>query len=156
MLSIHIPGRSDLRLEVLVLDYNGTLALDGKMSERVKEHIVRLAEYFEVHVLTSDTFGSVAQQCRALPVRVKVLASSNHTEEKAQYLEQFNPRQVVAVGNGANDQLMLKRAEVGIAVIGPEGCAVEALLSADVIVHSITEALGLLLNPKRLVATLRR
>jgi hypothetical protein len=40
-------------------------------------------------------------------------------------------------------------------LLGPEGLAVSALLHADVLVASIDDALDLLLNPKRLLATLR-
>jgi len=62
----------------------------------------------------------------------------------------------VAIGNGANDVAMLSEAAHGIAGLGPEGLAVSALLAADVLVASIDDALELLLNPKRLIATLRR
>jgi len=62
---------------------------------------------------------------------------------------------VVAIGNGANDAAMLQEAALGIAVLGPEGLAAEALLAADVVVASIEDALDLLLRPHRLVATLR-
>jgi soluble P-type ATPase len=51
---------------------------------------------------------------------------------------------------------MLREAAVGIAVVGPEGPAVGALATADVVVASLDDALGLLRSPKRLVATLRR
>ena len=51
---------------------------------------------------------------------------------------------------------MLKAAGIGIAVMGDEGLAVEALLSADVVAANIYEALNLLEFPTRLVATLRR
>jgi soluble P-type ATPase len=51
---------------------------------------------------------------------------------------------------------MLEEAALGIAVLGPEGLAVPALLAADVLVASIEDALDLLLNPRRLIATLRR
>ncbi|NMC74942.1 MAG: hypothetical protein GYA56_11410 [Geobacteraceae bacterium] len=57
--------------------------------------------------------------------------------------------------NGNNDRLMLKAARLGIAVCEGEGCAVAALMNADIQARSIGEALGLLLNPKRLKATLR-
>ena len=50
---------------------------------------------------------------------------------------------------------MLQEAALGIAVLGPEGLAAEALLAADVVVASIEDALDLLLRPHRLVATLR-
>lgn len=62
---------------------------------------------------------------------------------------------VVAIGNGSNDGLMLAKAALGIIVLGPEGAAVKALQQADVLVKDINDGLDLLLYPKRLVATLR-
>jgi len=156
MLSVEIPGWRKLDLEVLLLDYNGTLALNGKMFAGLRERIARVAELLEVHVLTSDTFGTAARECEGLPVKLKVLATDDHTREKSEYVRQVGSHHVVAVGNGANDVLMLERADLGIAVIGPEGCAGAALRVADVAVATIDDALGLLLAPQRLVATLRR
>ena len=63
---------------------------------------------------------------------------------------------VVAIGNGANDVSMLRAAALGIVVVGPEGLATEAIAAATIVTLSIADALDLLLNPKRLVATLRR
>ncbi|MBC2728462.1 ATPase P [Desulfosporosinus sp.] len=154
MIQVSIPGRGTMNLEVLVLDYNGTLALDGKMFESVKESLRRLSPFLEIHILTSDTYGTVVQQCEGLPVQVNVLKSTEHVKEKADYVLQFD-REVVAIGNGANDQLMLQHAHLGIAVIGLEGASTQALLSADLIVHNIENALGLLIETQRLKATLR-
>jgi soluble P-type ATPase len=61
----------------------------------------------------------------------------------------------VCIGNGRNDRLMVAAAGLGIAVIQGEGAAVETLNAARVAVPDIGVALGLLLNPARLVATLR-
>ena len=61
----------------------------------------------------------------------------------------------VAVGNGRNDRLMLKEAALGISVILEEGAAVETVMSGDVVCRSVLDAFDLLLNPLRLVATLR-
>lgn len=63
MIQVLIPGRGALSLEILVLDYNGTLALDGQMFESVRESIQQLSSFLEIHILTSDTFGTVEQQC---------------------------------------------------------------------------------------------
>lgn len=62
---------------------------------------------------------------------------------------------VAAIGNGANDAKMLETAALGIAVLGPEGLAVETLHAANVVVPHINDALDLLLKPVRLIATLR-
>lgn len=50
---------------------------------------------------------------------------------------------------------MLESAGLGIVLIQEEGANVETLLSAGVVCKDILSALKLLLNKKRLVATLR-
>ncbi len=50
---------------------------------------------------------------------------------------------------------MLQAAALGIAVIGPEGTHRNALTAADLIALSIDEALGLLIDPGILTATLQ-
>jgi soluble P-type ATPase len=62
---------------------------------------------------------------------------------------------VVAVGNGRNDRLMLEAAALGIAVIGDEGLAADAMQACDIVVRHIADALALLEDPRRLIATLR-
>lgn len=156
MIQTVIPGRETMNLEVLVLDFNGTLAFDGQMFESVRDSLIRLSPFLEIHILTSDTYGTVKQQCEGLPVQVKVLKSIVHDKEKANYLLQFGTRKIVAIGNGANDQIMLEQAHLGIAVIGLEGASTRTLLAADVVVNKIEDAFGLLLETKRLKATLRR
>ncbi|SPF54494.1 AhpF [Candidatus Desulfosporosinus infrequens] len=156
MIQAVIPGRETMNLEVLVLDFNGTLALDGQMLESVRDCLISLAPSLEIHILTSDTCGTVIRQCRGLPVQVKVLESREHTQEKADYLDQFGSREIVAIGNGANDQLMLEKAHLGIAVIGFEGASLKALQSADLVVNKIEDGFGLLSATQRLKASLRR
>jgi soluble P-type ATPase len=50
---------------------------------------------------------------------------------------------------------MLKAARIGIAVTQGEGCAVEAIIAANIHVTSSNAGLDLLLHPQRLKATLR-
>ncbi|WP_346347138.1 hypothetical protein [Burkholderia cenocepacia] len=51
---------------------------------------------------------------------------------------------------------MLEQAALGIAVLGTEGLAADALEAADVVVRHAVDALGLMLFPTRLIASLRR
>ncbi|HTP50055.1 MAG TPA: ATPase P [Anaeromyxobacteraceae bacterium] len=139
-----------LQLSHLVLDFNGTLARDGELLPGVQRRLVRLARRLQVHVLTADTFGSAMVALRDLPLSV-------HTVETGSEKRLFVTvrRRVVAVGNGQNDIPMMRSASLGIAVLGPEGLCTELLRVADVVVTSITDALDLLLEPRRLTATLR-
>ncbi len=156
MNEITIPNFTTLKLEHIVLDYNGTIAKDGVLKESAKELIKKLCETYTVHIITADTFGSVAAQSEDLDIVLKILKGIDHTQEKADYIEALGSSRCVVFGNGNNDAKMLEAAALGVAVIGEEGCATATLLSSDIVCKSIKEALELMLYPKRLVATLRR
>ena len=76
--------------------------------------------------------------------------------KKDRFVKALGPESVIAMGNGANDALMLERSALGIAVVGPEGASLTALQKARLVVGDINSGLDLLLNTKRLVATLRK
>jgi soluble P-type ATPase len=58
MIEIDIPGFGELSLEHLVLDYNGTLAIDGYPVPGIEFRLQALSERLKLHVVTADTFGS--------------------------------------------------------------------------------------------------
>ncbi|ADG82112.1 HAD family hydrolase [Thermincola potens] len=156
MIEISIPGYRSLILENLVLDFNGTLAFDGKLANTTGKIINELAGVLKVYILTADTFGTVALECAGIQAEVVIIDQENGGSDKAAFVEKIGASRTVAVGNGVNDVAMLSRAALGIAVLGPEGCAGQALAQADIAVKNIDEGLSLLLNPKRITATLRR
>lgn len=156
MLEVDIPGRGVLRLAYLVLDVNGTIALDGVLLPGVADRLRALGGSLAVHLLTADTHGRQDELDRALGLQATRLTTDrSQVEQKAEHVRRLGPAQVVAVGNGANDALMLREAALGIAVVGGEGAAVAAVREADVVVTDVLAALDLLLNPRRLAATLR-
>ena len=156
MIEIDISGRGKLKLEHLVLDVNGTIAADGRLLEGTADLIAELRRRLEVHLVTADTHGLQAEIDRQLGLTAVRVPVTNQAEAKLDYVRRLGAGGVAAVGNGANDARMLAQAAIGIAVIGREGAASETLLQAMVVVTDIHDALGLLLHPKRLVATLRR
>jgi len=155
MLEIAIPGATTLRLEYLVADFNGTLALDGALLPDVADMLRSLSTRLEVHVVTADTFGRARQALAGMPCHLTVLSADGQDVAKLRYVETLGAVHCVCVGNGRNDRLMLAKAGLGIAVMQGEGTAVDTLLAAKVAVPDIHVALGLLLNSGRLVATLR-
>lgn len=154
-MEISIPGHPVLFIDNLVLDYNGTLARDGQIADGVRGTLIELASAVRIHILTADTFGTVASSVSDLPVELCVLPAGRQDRAKSRYVKSLGPDRCAAIGNGRNDSLMLKRAALGIGVIGPEGASSIALNMADITCLSITDALGLFLNPLRIVATLR-
>jgi len=152
MIVVQVPGRPAIELEHLVLDVNGTLTAGGALVEGVEERIGALSGSLAVTIASADTFGTVAGLAERLGVESLVVRDG---AEKAKLVERLGPARCAAIGNGANDAPMLERAALGIAVAGPEGASARALAAADVVCASAVDALDLLLDPRRLVATLR-
>ncbi len=155
MLEIDIPGFGPVKLEHLVSDFTGTLSVDGKLIPGVKERLNRIGESLHIHILTADTFGKARSELTGISCEIYVLSGESHDVRKEDYVKKLGADAVVAFGNGNNDRKMLKTARVGIAVTEGEGCAMDAMTSADIHVRSALDGLDLLLNPKRCKATLR-
>jgi P-type E1-E2 ATPase len=155
VIEIEIPGRGTYRLRHLVLDVNGTIAVEGQLVEGVTERVAELRRSVEVHMLTADTRGRQQAIDAQLGMQAARITPQDEAAQKESFVRELGSETVCAVGNGANDAGMLREAKLAIAVLGAEGLAVEALNAADVVVPHVNTALDLLLNPLRLVATLR-
>ena len=156
MFEIDIPGFKKLNLKYLVMDYNGTMALDGHLIPGLKERIKRLSSFLEIHILTADTFGEVKNEIDGLPCILKLLPDSqNQSKLKLDYIKKLGSKHSAAIGNGRIDKLMLKASALGIATIQDEGAAVQAVINADIVVNNVLNALDLFLTPLRLKSTLR-
>jgi len=73
MIRFNIPGLGDYNLEHLVMDVNGTLAVDGQLIEGVGEKIESLRSTLIIHLLTANTHGRQAvidQQLGLTAVRI--------------------------------------------------------------------------------------
>ena len=152
---IEIPGYNILDLKYLVLDYNGTIAEDGAISETVKDRLKELANEFQIYVLTADTHGTAKKMCEGLPLEIMTFPSAQAMQEKLRIVQFLGAEQVVTMGNGRNDILMSQEAKLSIAIIGKEGACSKLIQETDVCVTSIEDGLDLLRCPKRLIATLR-
>ncbi|WP_053960870.1 HAD family hydrolase [Sulfobacillus thermosulfidooxidans] len=151
MYTIDIPGQGELQLAHAVFDFNGTLANGGDLLPDLGPLLFRVSNLLPCVILTADSFGSAHNALKALPVRVEVVKTG---KDKARFVEQLVGG-VVAVGNGWNDYEMFTRADLSIVTGGPEGTAAKVLQVADIFVPNIYVALDLLLNPKKIIATLR-
>lgn len=154
MLTVKIPGRKELVLSHLVLDYNGTVALDGNIIEGIDRRLDALKEELQIYVITADTHGTAASRCEGLPLLVKTFPTVEVGAIKAEEVKKLTGG-VACIGNGFNDIQMSDAADLSICVIGTEGCCGALLSHCDVVVTSIHDALDLLLKTDRLRATLR-
>ena len=154
MLKINIPGREELALNHLILDYNGTIAEDGEIIDSIRPRLAELSKELSIYVITADTHGTAAKKCEGLPLQVLTFPTTEVGKIKAEEATKMEGG-VITIGNGFNDIQMSDAADISICVIGKEGCCGALLAHTDVVVTSIEDALDLLLKTGRLRATLR-
>ncbi len=154
-MELSVPGWGSHTIEHVVLDMNGTITLDGELLDGVTQRLADLAARIHVAVITADTHGGAAKLEESLGLETVVLRTGGEAEQKAEFVRRLGADRCVAIGNGANDVLMLSESALGICVIGREGASIAAVAAADLAVADIRDALDMLLRPRRLVATLR-
>lgn len=155
MINIKVPGRCDYSLKNIVFDYNGTIAVNGKIIPSITEKLSILSNMANVYVLTADTYGSASMECRDLKLTVKTFPNDKAADYKEKIVKGLGKDNTVCFGNGYNDIKMFKAAALSIAVLENEGMCSKLLAESDIIVKSIEDGINLLLNPNALIATLR-
>lgn len=156
MIELNIPGRGRFQLEHLVCDVNGTIALDGQLIDGLSRSLMNLRDRLTLHLLTADSHGRQEMIDFQLNLKAFRIQPGNESEQKAAFVRRLGAEHVVAIGQGANDAEMLRTAQLGICIFSLEGTALEALTAADLVVPNIFDAIHLLENPLRIVATLRK
>ena len=156
MIELTIPGRGVYELEHLVMDVNGTLAIDGQLMDGIAKKIGSLRDRLTIHLLTADTHGKQAVIDQQLGLTAVRIAPGGESLQKAEYVRRLGSEKVAAIGQGANDADMLEAARLGICVMSVEGVAKETLLAADLVLPNTISALELLEKPLRIVASLRK
>jgi P-type E1-E2 ATPase len=156
MINLSIPGfKEDITLHHLVLDFNGTLAVDGILIKGVKPLLTKLSKQINVHVFTGDTLGTARKQLKDMPCKITLLTKTNQAEQKRKHLQKLKPATCISIGNGRNDRFMLKDSAIGIVLVQKEGGAAETIMAADIVCTDILTALEIVSKPSRLMATLR-
>ena len=93
-MKVEIPGYKELNLEYLVLDYNGTIAVDGMIPQSVKERLEILAKEFQIYVVTADTHGNARKSCEGLPVEIYTFPSSDAAGSKKKIVEELGGEKI--------------------------------------------------------------
>ncbi len=154
MIRIERPGLSPLEIEFVLIDFEGTLAIDRRVHPKAKDKINLLSKRTKIYVLTKEKKELIEERLRKVKAEIVYLAESGSSQGKLDLLHQLGPARCVAIGNGADDAAMIKEAGVGISMIGKEGSAGEAVRNSEFVFIDILDALDFLLKPLRQKATL--
>ncbi|MEX0649399.1 MAG: HAD family hydrolase [Candidatus Andersenbacteria bacterium] len=149
-----IPGTGKLELSTIILDLNGTLSVGGKLVDGVDGRLRRLKELgYKIVFFTGNTRNNANELAQQLGIEW-VLAADGEAKKK-QALK-LNPETCVSIGNGLIDLELMKVVKLRIVTLQAEGVHVQTLLHSDIVIPTINDALDLLIDPQRLIATLRK
>jgi soluble P-type ATPase len=154
MIVIQRPGQEPLEIDFILIDFEGTLAMDRRVHPKAKDKINLLSKRAKIYILFKAEKEQVMEVLKKVKAEVIRLAEGEGSQEKLSLLRQLGSDRAVAIGNGADDALMLEEAGFGICVIGKEGSSSVAMKQADVVVSDILDGLDFLLKPLRQKATL--
>lgn len=156
MLEIKVPNKGNLAITHVLFDMNGTIATGGIIDTRVSGYLEKIREILKICIISADTFGTLEKMAGKYNLEYHIIPrKNNEAKEKQDTVKKYGGEHVIAVGNGNNDTLMLEEAAIGIGIMGSEGISRDCLLAADIIVGDICHACSLILDPRKLVATLR-
>jgi len=156
MISIQRPGMESLELHFVLIDFEGTLAMDGRVHPKAKDKVNLLSKRVTVYILTKSSKGKVEETLKKMKAEILYMTEGDSSQQKLDVLQRLGPHQTAVIGNGFDDVQIMEQAGLGMCVIGKEGSSTEAVAKADLVVASVLDALDFLLKPLRQGATLGR
>ena len=154
MIVIQRPGQDPLEIESILIDFEGTLASDGRVHPKAKNKINLLSKRVRIFIAAKGEKERVGEALRKVKAEIVYLTEGEASRRKTDLLHEIGPTGAVVIGNGVDDTQVIEEAALGICVIGKEGAWGETIKRADVVVPNILDALDFLLKPLRQKATL--
>lgn len=149
-----IPGMGSLEIKTIILDLNGTLSVGGEVPAGVKDRLRALTEKgFQIVFFSGNTRNDADDLARELGIEWRL---AKNADDKRTLALEFEPATCASIGNGLIDLELMKTVALRIVTMQAEGVHVQTLLSSDIVIPSINDALDLFLDEQRLIATLRR
>jgi len=153
-MKIQIPKGETIEINTIVLDLNGTLSVNGIVSEQTKKQIKELQNLgYRIVLISGDIRGNAKTISDELNIELYLGATS---EEKAEQMQQFDKETTASIGNARIDIGTFENSKLSIATMQAEGIHAEILSFVDIIVPTINDALNLFIDIKSLAGTLRK
>ncbi len=156
MISIQRPGQSPIEIEYLLIDFEGTLASDGRVHPKAKDKINLLSKRTKITILAKGEKEKVEETLRRVKAELYFVNEEESASQKLELLLNLGASRTAVIGNGMDDIRMMKEAGLSMAIIGKEGTSGELIQSAHLIFTNMVDALDFLLKPLQKKATLGR
>jgi len=148
-----IPQIGVIEINTIVLDFNGTLSVRGKIVDGAKERLATLKKLgINIILFTGDQRGNALDLCNELDIELKKTVNQ---KEKEQFFLELDTEHSAAIGNARIDNGKFRHAKLSIATLQAEGIHTGIIEHVDIIVPNINDALDLFIDSNSLKATMR-
>ncbi len=154
MISIQRPGQEPIEIDHILIDFEGTLASDGRVHPKAKDKINLLSKRTKIYILIKGEQEKVKETLRRVKAELFFAKEDDSSLQKLDLLLNLGPPRTAVIGNGIDDFRMMEEAGLSMVVIGKEGTSGKLIQRADLIFTNIIDALDFLLKPLRQKATL--
>lgn len=154
MVTILRPGQEPLKIDSILIDFEGTLAQDRRVHPKAKDKINLLSKRTKIYILIKGEGEGVEKVLKNVKAEMVYLNEEKPSRQKLELLRKLGPSGTVAIGNGVDDTSMIEEAGLSLCIIGKEGTFSETVKKADLVFINILDALDFLLKPLRQKATL--
>ena len=156
MIHIQRPGEETLEIDLIFIEFEGTLASDDRVPPKAKDKLNLLAKRARITILTKEQKERVEKVLRKVKAEIVYLTEGESSKTKLDLLRQSGAARAIAIGSGADDGPMMEEAAFSFCVIGKSGASSKAIENADVVFTDILDALDFLLKPLRQRAILSK
>lgn len=154
MILIQRPGQEAIEINYILIDFEGTLASDGRVHPKAKDKINLLSKRTKIYILAKGEKEKIQETLRRVKAEIFFVKEEESSSQKLELLLNLGPSRSIVIGNGMDDVRMMEEAGLSMAIIGKEGISGELIQTADLIFTDIIDALDFLLKPLRQKATL--
>jgi soluble P-type ATPase len=81
---------------------------------------VELSKHVDIYFVTSDTFKTAKEMVKNIHAELFIINGENSALKKRQILQKLGYAETITIGNGFNDNEILKNAAIGIVIMGLE------------------------------------
>jgi len=147
------------KLEEISEKTSAKLVSITELEEKWEEYYILITESPPKSIIVNKLGNVIFKESHLLKTKSPLLIKikpKNGSKQKRDFVNKIGAQNCICIGNGSNDASMFKECKLSIAIIGQEGLSTLDLNNADILVKDICDALDMLSNPKRIIATLRR
>jgi len=154
MILIQRPGQESIEIDYILIDFEGTLASDGRVHPKAKDKINLLSKRTKIYILAKGEKEKIEETLRRVKGELFFLKEEDSSSKKLDLLLTLGAPRAVVIGNGLDDVPLMEKAGLSMAIIGKEGTSGKLIQTADLVFTNIVDALDFLLKPLRQKATL--